>query len=123
MLVSELWLREWVSPRLDIEQLADKLTMAGLEVGSIDKAGALSDRFVVGRIASIDAHPDADRLRVCKVDVGRSRHLTIVCGATNARQGLYTVVALTGAELPGGMLIKKAAVRGVTSSGMLCSAS
>ena len=123
MLVSEVWLREWVSPKLNTEDLADKLTMAGLEVGSIDAAGELSAKLVVGRIEEIAAHPDADRLRVCKVDVGRARNLTIVCGAANARQGLYTIAALVGAELPTGMKISKAAVRGVTSSGMLCSAS
>ena len=123
MLVSEIWLREWVSPKLNTEELADKLTMAGLEVGSIEAAGELSGKLVVGRIDKIAAHPDADRLRVCKVDVGRARNLTIVCGAANARQGLYTIAALVGAELPAGMTISKAAVRGVTSSGMLCSAS
>ncbi len=123
MLVSETWLREWVSPKLKTEELADRLTMAGLEVGSIDVAGDLSDKLVVGRIEEISPHPDADRLRVCKVDVGRARNLTIVCGASNARQGMFTIAALVGAELPSGMQIKKAAVRGVTSSGMLCSAS
>ncbi len=123
MLVSETWLREWVSPKLKTEELADRLTMAGLEVGSIDVAGELSDKLVVGRIEEISPHPDADRLRVCKVDVGRARNLTIVCGASNARQGMFTIAALVGAELPSGMQIKKAAVRGVTSSGMLCSAS
>ena len=123
MLVSEVWLREWVSPRLNTDELADRLTMAGLEVGSIEPAGDLSNKLVVGRIEEIAAHPDADRLRVCKVNVGRARNLTIVCGAANARQGLYTITALVGAELPGGMRISKTAVRGVTSSGMLCSAS
>ena len=123
MLVSEVWLREWVSPKLNTEELADKLTMAGLEVGSIEAVGELSDKLVVGRIEEIAEHPDADRLRVCKVDVGRARKLTIVCGAANARQGLYTIAALVGAELPAGIIISKTAVRGVTSSGMLCSAS
>ncbi|MEA1888851.1 MAG: phenylalanine--tRNA ligase subunit beta [Pseudomonadota bacterium] len=122
MLVSEIWLREWVSPKLTTDELADRLTMAGLEVGSIEPAGDLSDKLVVGRIEEVAAHPDADRLRVCKVNVGRARNLTIVCGAANARQGLYTIAALVGAKLPAGMTISQAAVRGVTSSGMLCSA-
>ncbi len=122
MLVSEIWLREWVSPKLTTDELADRLTMAGLEVGGIEPAGDLSDKLVVGRIEAIATHPDADRLRVCKVNVGRTRNLTIVCGAANARQGLYTIAALVGAKLPGGMTISKAAVRGVASSGMLCSA-
>jgi len=123
MRVSEVWLREWVSPKLSTDELANRLTMAGLEVGSIEPAGDLSHKLVVGRIEDIIAHPDADRLRVCKVNVGRARNLTIVCGAANARQGLYTITALLGAKLPGGMTIRKVSVRGVTSSGMLCSAS
>ncbi|HDZ79222.1 MAG TPA: phenylalanine--tRNA ligase subunit beta, partial [Gammaproteobacteria bacterium] len=123
MRVSEAWLREWVSPKLNTNELANRLTMAGLEVGNIDPAGDLSDKLVVGRIEQISAHPDADRLRVCKVNVGRARNLTIVCGAANAREGLYTIAALVGAKLPGGMAISKTTVRGVTSSGMLCSAS
>jgi len=123
MRVSEVWLREWVSPKLNTDELANRLTMAGLEVGNIDPAGDLSDKLVVGRIEQITAHPDADRLRVCKVNVGRARNLTIVCGAANARQGLYTIAALAGAKLPGGLTIGKTTVRGVTSSGMLCSAS
>jgi len=122
MLVSESWLRQWVSPKLTSDELAERLTMAGLEVGSIDAAGKLPGKLVVGRIEEIAAHPDADRLRVCKVNVGRNRNLTIVCGAANARKGLYTIAALVGAKLPGGMTISKAAVRGVTSFGMLCSA-
>ena len=122
MLVSESWLRQWVSPKLTSDELAERLTMAGLEVGSIDAAGKLPGKLVVGRIEEIAAHPDADRLRVCKVNVGRNRNLTIVCGAANARNGLYTITALVGAKLPGGMTISKAAVRGVTSFGMLCSA-
>lgn len=123
MLVSESWLHEWVLPKLSTEELADKLTMAGLEVGAIEAAGNLSDKLVIARVEEISAHPDADRLRVCKVDVGRARSLTIVCGASNARQGMLTVAALVGADLPGGTRIKKAAVRGVVSAGMLCSAS
>ncbi len=123
MRVSEAWLREWVSPKLNTNELANRLTMAGLEVGNIEPAGDLSDKLLVGRIEQISAHPDADRLRVCKVNVGRARNLTIVCGAANARKGLYTIVALVGAKLPGGKAISKTTVRGVTSSGMLCSAS
>ena len=123
MLVSEIWLREWTSPKLTTKELADRLTMAGLEVGRIDVAGELPDKLVVGKITEISAHPDADRLRVCKVDVGRASNLTIVCGAANAREGMYTITALVGAKLPSGMKIRKAAVRGVTSFGMLCSAS
>ena len=123
MLVSEAWLREWVSPKLSTDVLADTLTLAGLEVGSIDPAGQLDKKIVVARVRSIEPHPDADRLNVCKVDVGRKNALTIVCGAGNARAGLYTMAALLGATLPGDFKIEKRAVRGVTSHGMLCSAS
>ncbi len=123
MLVSEVWLREWTSPKLNTEELADRLTMAGLEVGSIEPAGELPNKLVVGKITEISAHPDADRLRVCKVDVGRARNLTIVCGAANASKGMYTITALIGAKLPSGIQISKTTVRGVTSYGMLCSAS
>ncbi len=123
MLVSESWLREWVSPKLDTDELADLLTLAGLEVGSIDPAGELHKKIVVARILDVEAHPDADRLNVCKVDVGRKHALTIVCGAANARIGLVTLAALPGAILPGDFKIAKRAVRGVTSHGMLCSAS
>ena len=123
MLVSESWLREWVSPKLSTEDLADTLTLAGLEVGSIDPAGLLDEKIVAAKILSIEPHPDADRLNVCKVDVGRKQSLSIVCGASNARAGLYTLAALLGATLPGDFKIEKRPVRGVTSHGMLCSAS
>jgi len=122
MLVSETWLREWVAPKLSTDELADRLTLAGLEVGGIERLGGLDKRIVVARIVDIAPHPDADRLNVCQVDVGRKRALTIVCGAANARRGLYTIAALVGATLPGDFRIEKRAVRGVSSHGMLCSA-
>ncbi len=122
MIISEAWLREWVPTRLDTQALAHKLTMAGLEIGTIEGAGEVPAKVVVGKIASCEPHPRADRLQVCEVDVGRTRPLKIVCGAPNARTGLKTAVALIGATLPGGMKIEKTRIRDVVSSGMLCSA-
>ncbi len=123
MKLSEQWLREWVSPRLDAKALADRLTMAGLEVGAMESAAPALDRVVVGEITSMVPHPSADKLRLCRVNAGKGKTLDIVCGAANAATGMKVAVALEGAALPGGKQIKRAEIRGVTSSGMLCSAS
>jgi len=123
MKISEKWLREWVSPKLDTRALADRLTMAGLEVGAIESVAPILDRVVVGKIVSVAPHPSADKLRLCRVNVGKGKTLDIVCGAANASPGMRAPVALEGATLPGGMKIKQAEVRGVISAGMLCSAS
>jgi len=122
MKLSEQWLREWVNPRLDTKQLAERLTMAGLEVGAIEPVAPPLDRVVVGEILTVTPHPDAERLRVCEVDTGDKRPRTVVCGAPNAAAGLKVPVALPGAKLPGGKTIADAELRGVKSSGMLCSA-
>ena len=121
MKISEQWLREWVTPRLDTRALAERLTLAGLEVGAITPAAPPLERVVVGKILSVAPHPQADRLRVCSVDVGARTPLTIVCGAANAEPGLVVPVALAGARLPNGTEIKATEIRGVASSGMLCS--
>lgn len=123
MKISEKWLREWVSPKLDTRALADRLTMAGLEVGAIESVAPVLDRVVVGEIISVAPHPSADKLRLCRVNIGKGKALDIVCGAANAAPGMRAPVALEGATLPGGMKIKQAEVRGVISAGMLCSAS
>jgi len=104
------------------QELADCLTMAGLEVGGIEPAAPPLDKVVVGRISAIEPHPDADRLRVCEVDVGQAAPLQIVCGASNAREGMYAPVAMVGAVLPNGTQIGKSKLRGVASAGMLCAA-
>ena len=122
MKISELWLREWIPLRLPIQALAERLTMAGLEVGAITPVAADLARVVVGQIVAVEPHPQADRLRVCRVNAGQKNELTIVCGAANAAPGLKVPVALPGAVLPNGTEIKHAAIRGVESSGMLCSA-
>jgi len=122
MKFSEQWLREWVNPSVSTEKLADQLTMAGLEVDAIEPVAADFENVVVGEVKKITKHPDADKLRVCSVDVGQKDELTIVCGAANVGEGMKVPAALIGAKLPGGLKIKKSKLRGVESSGMLCSA-
>ena len=119
MKISESWLREWANPPLDTKSLAEQLTMAGLEVDSIEPAAASLDGVVVASIVSVEPHPDADKLRVCQVNTG-SDQLQIVCGAPNARPGLIVACATVGSVLPGDMKIKRAKLRGVESCGMLC---
>jgi len=120
MQFSEAWLRSLVNPALDTPQLAHALTMAGLEVEALTPAAPPFSNVVVAEILSAEKHPDADRLRVCQVDVGESAPVTIVCGAPNAAAGLKVPCARPGAQLPG-IEIKVAKVRGVESFGMLCS--
>ncbi len=122
MKFSEHWLRSLVDPALDTAGLCDALTMAGLEVEDVAAAAPPFSGVVVGRIESVEKHPDADRLRVCTVDVGSPERLTIVCGAPNAAAGLLVPCALDGAQLPGDMTIRRTKMRGVESQGMLCSA-
>ena len=122
MKFSEYWLREWVSPDITTAQLAAQLTMAGLEVDSVTPVAGTFAHVVVGEVLSVEPHPNAEKLQVCKVNVGEKAPLQIVCGAANVAAGLRVPCARIGAELPGGMKIKQAALRGVESSGMLCSA-
>ena len=121
MKFSEVWLREWVNPEVGHEQLLQQLTMAGLEVEGVEVLGEGLDHVVVGRVDSIEPHPNADKLKVCSVDVGGYEKLQIVCGASNVVEGMRVPTALVGASLPNGLKIKKAKLRGVASSGMLCS--
>ena len=122
MKVSESWLREWVNPSETTEQLVHLLTMAGLEVDGVEPAVAYFSGVVVGEISAVEAHPDAERLRVCQVNNGRVE-TQVVCGALNAAVGARVPFAEVGAVLPGDFLIKQAELRGVVSSGMLCGAS
>lgn len=121
MKFSENWLRTFVDPALDSDQLAEALTMAGLEVEALEPVAPAFDKIVVAEVLSLEKHPDADRLNVCKVNVGAEEPLQIVCGASNVHAGARVPCALVGAELPG-LTIKRAKVRGVESFGMLCSA-
>jgi phenylalanyl-tRNA synthetase beta chain len=123
----ESWLREFCNPNLTTQQLADTLTMAGLEVEELEPVAPPFSKIVVGEIKAAEQHPNADRLRVCQVDVGQGSLLNIVCGAPNARVGIRVPCALVGAELPPGedgqpFVIKVGKLRGVESQGMLCSA-
>ncbi len=123
----ESWLREFCNPPLTTEKLAETLTMAGLEVEELKPVAPPCTRIVVGEIMEAFKHPNADKLRVCQVDVGQGALLNIVCGAPNARVGIKVPCALVGAELPPGedgkpFLIKTGQLRGVESQGMLCSA-
>ena len=122
MKFSEKWLREWVNPDLDSTALVEKLTQAGLEVDAVEPVAGEFTGVVVGQVTSVEAHPDADKLRLCQVDVAAAEPLSIVCGASNVRQGLKIPVAVVGSVLPGNFKIKKAKLRGEPSFGMLCSA-
>ena len=119
MKFSENWLREFVNPKLTTEELAEQLTMAGLEVEAISPVAAEFSDVVIGDILEVNPHPDADKLVVCQVSSGDETH-QVVCGAPNARAGIKVPFALVGAKL-NGQKLKKAKLRGVESFGMLCS--
>ncbi|RAT13434.1 phenylalanine--tRNA ligase subunit beta [Lonsdalea populi] len=121
MKFSELWLREWVNPAISSEALSEQITMAGLEVDGVEPAAGAFSGVVVGDVVECGQHPNADKLRVTKVNVGGERLLDIVCGAPNCRKGLKVAVAIIGAVLPGDFKIKAAKLRGEPSEGMLCS--
>lgn len=123
MRFSEKWLREWVNPAITTDELVAQLTMAGLEVDSAEAVAGEFSGVVVGEIVAAEQHPDADKLRVCKVNAGEAELLSIVCGAPNARVGIKVPCAKIGAVLPGNFTIKRAKLRGVESFGMLCAAS
>ncbi len=113
------WLRSLCDPGVTAEEIAERLSLAGLEVARIDRFGLEStDNYVVGRVERVEPHPNADRLRVCLVDVGVERR-TIVCGAPNVRDGLLVPVALPGARLADGRELRAAELRGVRSEGMI----
>ncbi|MCW8164070.1 phenylalanine--tRNA ligase subunit beta [Verminephrobacter aporrectodeae subsp. tuberculatae] len=123
----ESWLRTFCNPPLTTAELAETLTMAGLEVEELRPVAPPFSKVVVGEIRQAVRHPDADRLRLCQVDVGQAALLDVVCGAPNARAGIKVPCALVGAELPPGeggkpILIRVSELRGVQSQGMLCSA-
>jgi len=122
MRFSERWLRTMVDPPVGTAELCEKLTMAGLEVEDATPVAPPFSGVVVGRIERIEPHPNADRLRVCLVDIGAPERLKVVCGAPNAAVGMKAPCATIGARLPGGLAITRATMRGVESQGMLCSA-
>ena len=118
----ESWLRALINPEISTEELSHRLTMAGLEVEETNPVAPEFSGVVVAQILSAEQHPNADKLRVCMVDAGAGSPVQIVCGAPNAAAGLKVPLATVGAKLPGGMEIGIAKMRGVESSGMLCSA-
>ena len=122
MRFSEAWLREWVNPPVDTRQLADQLSMAGLEVDVVEPAAPAFSGVRIGWVQSVAPHPDAEKLRICRVDLGEDALLQIICGAANVAEGMKVPVATVGAVLPGDFKIKKAKLRGVESFGMICSA-
>jgi len=122
MIVTYEWLNEWIDLRdKSVEDICSKLDSIGLEVDSVTKQ-RIPPKVVVGKVLECEKHPDADKLNVCKVDIGTSIR-QIVCGASNVRAGLDVVVATIGAVMPGGLVIKPVKLRGVESEGMICSAS
>jgi phenylalanyl-tRNA synthetase beta chain len=123
MRVSENWLREWVNPAVDTQQLADTLTMAGLEVDSIEPAAPVFSGVVVAKVLEVVAHPDAKKLHICSVDDGSGNPLSVICGASNVRADLLVAFAKVDAILPNDFKIEAKTLRGVDSFGMLCSAS
>jgi len=124
MRVPETWLREYCDPDLDVAGVEERLTMTGTKVEAIHHHGVPStDNFVVGRVLSAEQHPDADRLKVCAVDLGEESAATIVCGAPNVAAGQTVAVARPGATMPDGAKLKQAKLRGVVSEGMILAAS
>ncbi|MEO0442691.1 MAG: phenylalanine--tRNA ligase subunit beta [Pseudomonadota bacterium] len=124
MKISENWLREWVNPELTTRELAEQITMAGLEVDAIEPVAGVFSGVIVGEILSVEPHPDADKLRVCQVaggaDFNDNKPVQVVCGAANAREGIKVPFATVGAVLPGDFNISQAKLRGQESFGMLC---
>lgn len=121
MNISTRWLREWVDPKVSDIELSEKLTMAGLEVERVAPVAPPFKGLVVGYVVSCVKHPNADKLSLCEVDIGVDSNLQIICGAPNVRKGLKVVVATVGSVLPNNLKIKKAKLRGVESTGMICS--
>ena len=115
------WLKTYIDFEFSPSELADRLTMLGVEVESIKQLGADLEGVIVGSVTSIRPHPNADKLVLCQVDTGGTEELQVVCGAPNAREGMLAPVATIGATLPVGLTIKQAKLRGETSQGMLCS--
>jgi phenylalanyl-tRNA synthetase beta chain len=118
------WLKDYLKTKSTEAQLIEKLTDIGLEVESVETPSSDFDAFKIAKIIKTEKHPDADRLKVCDVDVGEKDLLKVVCGAPNAREGLFTIYAPPGATIPKNkMKLSISKIRGVTSYGMLCSES
>ncbi|MCG8591101.1 MAG: hypothetical protein MJE66_17550, partial [Proteobacteria bacterium] len=121
MRVSLRWLSEFIEVGVTPEALAEQLTVSGLEADFLERAGQELGDVRVGFVTECGRHPNADRLSVCRVDLGGEEPVEIVCGAPNVAAGQKVAVASPGARLPGDLKIKKSKIRGVTSLGMICS--
>ncbi len=121
MKVTLSWIKEYISLDLEPDEIASKLTMAGLEVDAVDNLYEYLQEVVVARVLEVRNHPNADKLSCCVVDAGSGKLAHIVCGAPNVRAGMFTACALPGVTLPGDFTIKKNKLRGEVSEGMLCS--
>ena len=116
------WLKDHLDTKLNDEKIIDKLTNVGLEVESFQSQPSELDHFLVAKIISSKKHPNADRLKVCEVDIGKKENIKVVCGAPNAKQNLITVYAPPGTVIPKNqMKLSISNIRGITSYGMLCS--
>ncbi len=122
MKINELWLREWINPKVDSKQLAEQLTMAGMEVESVESIDVNFSGVVVALVESVELHPGANKLKVCKVNCGNGETFNVVCGANNVRPGMLVPLARVNAKLPDGNTITATELKGVISEGMLCSA-
>lgn len=120
MIVSGAWLRDYVTLTMDMEQLAERLTMVGLEVEAVEKPYAYLETVVVGRVTAVEPHPKADKLKICRVHDGRTER-RVVCGAPNVAPGQCVPLALSGTTLPSGLTLQEATIRGEVSQGMICS--
>ncbi|HDG8470158.1 TPA: phenylalanine--tRNA ligase subunit beta [Staphylococcus aureus] len=121
MLISNEWLKEYVTIDDSVSNLAERITRTGIEVDDLIDYTKDIKNLVVGFVKSKDKHPDADKLNVCQVDIGEDEPVQIVCGAPNVDAGQYVIVAKVGGRLPGGIKIKRAKLRGERSEGMICS--
>ena len=121
MKLSERWLREWFDPAVDIAEIAERLTLAGLEIEGLAAAAPALQGVIVAELREVARHPHSDHLNICAVFDGRETH-QVVCGAPNARVGLKTAYAAAGAEIGDGSAVSCSAIRGIESAGMLCSA-
>ena len=120
MKVSLSWLNDYVSIKMDPSDLAEALTMVGLEIESVSERYRYLETVFVGRVEAITPHPNADKLHLCQVDTGQGK-ISVVCGAPNAEAGMLSAVALPGTEFPEGFVLQKSVIRGQASEGMLCS--
>ena len=122
MITSLSWLKNHLSTKANLNQVAERLTEIGLEVENIKSSNINLDSFIISKIIKAQKHPNADKLKLCDVDIGSGKIVKVVCGAQNARDGLFTVYAPPGTVIPiNNMKLKIAKIRGIESHGMLCS--